>query len=328
MSISDSPNGPFDADELEAQRLAGDGSDGRGIRDFMLDPHRAFFESLSYIFAAVRDSYGAPLATLLTGAAGFITTPDARRLQIAARPSIGDPAAPGFVPGAGIGLLGIDLSNRRRNRANGVISTSSDAALEIALAQSYGNCAKYIQIRRAAARTRNAQPAETFAGLRADVAQLIVASDTFFVATQGRSDGMTVGGMDISHRGGRPGFVRVTGKRLSIPDFQGNRFFNTFGNLLGDPRVGLLFPDFDHGDIVQLQGRASIDWSVRSDEVPGGALRIWHVDILQGWLRRQALPFSWTVPEPAPTSLGTGLWPQGHPALEIQTRDSADAGNG
>ena len=85
---------------------------------------------------------------------------------------------------------------------------------------------------------------------------LIAAADTFFVASRSRPEVGSGGGLDMSHRGGRPGFVGVHGDTLAIPDFRGNRFFNTLGNLLGDPRAGLLFVDFASGDLLQLQGRA------------------------------------------------------------------------
>jgi hypothetical protein len=48
---------------------------------------------------------------------------------------------------------------------------------------------------------------------------------------------------------------------LTIPDFRGNRFFNTLGNLVSDPRAALLFVDFETGDLLHLQGRVEIDWS-------------------------------------------------------------------
>jgi hypothetical protein len=54
-------------------------------------------------------------------------------------------------------------------------------------------------------------------------------------------------GADISHRGGLPGFVRVQGDELTIPDFRGNRYFNTLGNLIAEPRASLLFIDFEKG---------------------------------------------------------------------------------
>ena len=52
------------------------------------------------------------------------------------------------------------------------------------------------------------------------------------------------GGMDVSHRGGRPGFVKLDGDTLVVPDFRGNRYFNTLGNLVSDPRAALVFVDF------------------------------------------------------------------------------------
>ena len=59
---------------------------------------------------------------------------------------------------------------------------------------------------------------------------LIAASDTFFVASRSRPELGVEGGLDMSHRGGRPGFVGVQGGTLAIPDFRGNRFYNTLGN--------------------------------------------------------------------------------------------------
>src|SRR5215472_16934602 len=67
----------------------------------------------------------------------------------------------------------------------------------------------------------------------------IAAADTLFVATSGGAEGV-----DISHRGGKPGFVRIDQDTLTIPDFAGNRYFITLGNMLVDPRAALLFPDF------------------------------------------------------------------------------------
>jgi predicted pyridoxine 5'-phosphate oxidase superfamily flavin-nucleotide-binding protein len=60
----------------------------------------------------------------------------------------------------------------------------------------------------------------------------------------------------VSHRGGRPGFVRIDGDdTLTVPDFNGNRFFNTLGNLAVHPRAGLLFIDFDNGDCCTSRSR-------------------------------------------------------------------------
>jgi hypothetical protein len=49
--------------------------------------------------------------------------------------------------------------------------------------------------------------------------------------------------------------------------------FNTLGNIVVNPKAGLLFPDFERGRTLQLSGRASIDWDRdRSDFI--GAQRL------------------------------------------------------
>lgn len=68
------------------------------------------------------------------------------------------------------------------------------------------------------------------------------------------------GSMDVSPRGGGPGFVRVSddGGVLMLPDRPGNNRLDTIRNLLsGDGAVGLMFmiPGFD--DIYRVNGKAS-----------------------------------------------------------------------
>ncbi len=77
-----------------------------------------------------------------------------------------------------------------------------------------------------------------------------------FVATNAtlQDGGGENGGVDISHRGGLPGFVKVAGDVLTIPDFRGNWFFNTLGNLVLTSARLLLFVDFETGDLLHLQG--------------------------------------------------------------------------
>ena len=76
------------------------------------------------------------------------------------------------------------------------------------------------------------------------------------------------GGADISHRGGKPGFVRAGDNgTLSFPDFSGNGHFNTFGNLEVCDRAGLLFVDFTTGDVLQLTGGAEVVWEGQELEV-------------------------------------------------------------
>ncbi|MES1927341.1 pyridoxamine 5'-phosphate oxidase family protein, partial [Salinisphaera sp. T31B1] len=141
---------PFHVGEIEAQQRAGvddlAASGGRFIRGHMPAQHRQFFAALPFVIAAAGDESGRPWVTLLEGDEGFITSPDPRTLTITARPGAQDPLAAAFATKTDVGLLGIELSTRRRNRANGVLRPAGEA-LCIELSQSFGNCPQYIRER-------------------------------------------------------------------------------------------------------------------------------------------------------------------------------------
>jgi len=254
---------PFHAGELDAQARAGVRLHGAPIRDRMPDQHRLFFAQLPFLLAGVADADGWPVATALTGPLGFASGPDAQTLHIATRRNPADPAAASLRPGALVGLLGIDLSTRRRNRVNGRILAADDNGLTIGVHQSFGNCPQYIQVRDvvpAPANARDESAAERLDGLDADARAWMAAADTFFVATSSGGRGGEADGVDMSHRGGPPGFVHLDGDVLTIPDYRGNRYFNTLGNLLLDPRAALLFVDWATGSVLHVQGLAEIIW--------------------------------------------------------------------
>jgi predicted pyridoxine 5'-phosphate oxidase superfamily flavin-nucleotide-binding protein len=231
-------------------------------------------------------------------------------LRIDAAPDGDGPAADGFVVGNEIGLLGLDLATRRRNRANGRIAAIDPSGFSVVVSQSFGNCAQYIQTRviRADDARRERAASVPIKGLDDDARRLIGESDTFFVASRSRAGAGSAGGLDISHRGGKPGFVRIEGDTLLIPDFKGNRFFNTLGNFLGDPRAGLLLIDFETGDVLQATGSVTIDWDAGAAALPSGAQRFWRVAIDRSWWTRGASPFVWSFERFAPTTLATGVW--------------------
>jgi len=87
----------------------------------------------------------------------------------------------------------------------------------------------------------------------------IAEADTFFIASRSAQldQAESSQGLDVSHRGGLPGFVRVVSRsELCFPDFSGNLLFNTLGNLAADARAGLLFIDFRSGGMLHIIGRA------------------------------------------------------------------------
>jgi predicted pyridoxine 5'-phosphate oxidase superfamily flavin-nucleotide-binding protein len=301
------PEHPFHGGELEAQRRAGGGPGGHGIREFMPDQHREFFEHLPYAVLAGLDLHGRPTATLVSGPPGFISAPNPLTLSVAGAIDPQDPAAAAFAPGAPYGLIGLDFATRRRNRANGRVAAATGAGYWLAVDQSFGNCPQYIQQREVRAEPRTPGPLEMLDGLDAEARALIRASDTFFVATAAMGPN---GGVDASHRGGQPGFVAVEGDVLTVPDFRGNRYFNTLGNMLAYPRACALFLDFETGDVLQVSGTTEVVWE--ADEAATGftgAQRMWRLKVEQAWRRRAAVPLAWTLISRSPMSDRTGSWP-------------------
>ena len=179
--------------------------------------------------------------------------------------------------GADIGILGIELATRRRNRVNGRVASNGSDAITFRVDQAFGNCPQYIHERewRRVDEKPSAMP-KRGNKLTPSQREWIETSDTFFIASGFRGEGESpTFGMDASHRGGERGFVRaLDDTRLRFPDYAGNNHYNTIGNLVLDPRVGFLFIDFETGSLLQLTGVASIDWD--SDELNGfpGARRL------------------------------------------------------
>ncbi|WP_277372525.1 pyridoxamine 5'-phosphate oxidase family protein [Pseudomonas sp. AA-38] len=282
------------------------------IRDYMPDQHREFYQQLPFIIAGTVDAAGQPWATLIEGEEGFVSSPDPRLLsfdlsRMALDPR--DPATLGLGAGEAIGLLGIELHSRRRNRLNGHVSQASAKRLDIAVEQAFGNCPQYIQLRQYRHGNERGDERLDATELDARTRAMIQGADTFFVASYVEyDDGCRA--VDVSHRGGRAGFVRVQGKRLTIPDYAGNLHFNTLGNLSVNPRAGLLFVDFATGDVLQLAGRAEIILDSPLIQAFEGAERLWTFDIEQVVLRPAATSLRWEFHEYAPTSLMTGTWEQ------------------
>ena len=68
-----------------------------------------------------------------------------------------------------------------------------------------------------------------------------------------------------SYKGGDPGFVRIVDERtIAFPNYDGNGKYQSMGNLLRNPNVGMLFVDFEGSQRLRIQGIASI---VEGDEL-------------------------------------------------------------
>ncbi len=278
----------------------------RMIRDHVPVQIQNFFPQLPLLLVGTADEAGRPWASVLIGQPGFIQAVDPNTLRVNARPIYGDPLNKALIEGADIGALGLEFHTRRRNRVNGKIAHVEEGGFGIRVTQSFGNCPKYIQARRlevgdGIGSVGENRPVHRREALSKAEAELIARSDTLFIASQFSENGDWTHGIDVSHRGGRPGFVIVAHETsLLFPDYSGNCMFNTLGNLLVDPRSGLLFFDFETGDTLQLTGEAEVLWEPQHTQRFPGAKRVVAFRVEETLHIERALPLSWKLESYSP----------------------------
>jgi len=314
---------PFHAGERALQQQTGwrdrmAAAGPRVIRDYMPDQHREFFAQLPFLVVGSLDAELQPWASVLAAPAGFAHSPDPTHLRIDALPAAGDPLAAQLAEGATLGLLGIEPHTRRRNRMNGTVEALDAGGFTVEVQQSFGNCPRYIQAREPAfmAAGAAAAPVQRLDALDLAAERLIGSADTLFIATAypgaaaaGDEADARAQGVDVSHRGGRPGFVRVDeGGVLTVPDFNGNRFFNTLGNLVAHPRAGLLFIDHDNGDLLHVAATAELVLDGPELASFEGAERLLRLHVRHALRRPGALPLRWGEAQLSPHLEGTGCW--------------------
>ncbi len=308
-----SDDSPFHRGERTIQTRLGvrdriDAVGRRFIRKYMPDQHRTFFEQLETLFVGSIDGEGWPWASILAGEPGFVCSPTKRALLIAGQPIPGDQLSANLSVGTRLGVLGLEFHTRRRNRMNGTVRRLTPDEIGIAVDQSFGNCPKYINTRTLVPMEGARDPVaatKTLALTRAASA-ILSQADTLFVATTRNGDGPAYRyGVDISHRGGLSGFIKTLDDgTIWIPDYQGNQFYNTLGNIQEEKRAGLLVLDFKTGDLVQITGDAYIDWNTPAATDDPRALRGIVVTPRQVRYLASAFPFEAPLHEHSPFLLG------------------------
>ncbi len=269
------------------------------VRTFMPDQHRTFFGQLPFINLSALDGQGQPWAFLRAGAPGFVSSPDNTTLVIVSEPLPGEPDDLDLSPGAKVGVVGIELPTRRRNRMNATVLSSSAGELKLQVDQSFGNCPQYIHRRQVtAAGKRSGAPR---IAIREELGpadiEIIRSADSLFIASRTPElEADARSGLDINHRGGLPGFVKVRADNtLVIPDYRGNNFFNTLGNILLDGRSGLQFLDFQSGRLLSLTGHATVTLNDADLEEEIGTARFTSFRADQIICAENALPFTFAL---------------------------------
>ena len=279
----------FHSGERAVQERAGKYFGGT-IRETIPDIAAAFLLERPTIVVAGRDGEERMWVTMLAGSPGFMHAADPRTMSVQARPSSSDPLFPLIEHGGRIGTIVMD--HRRRMRVNGILAPEP-GGFAVATEQVYSNCGRYISERQLVGSGHDAEPTvHKGSQLTAEQAGRIRAADTFFIGTS-HPDGPA----DASHRGGNPGFVQVDSPvTCRWPDYNGNSMFMTLGNLALNPRVGLLFPDWTTGGLLQLSGRAQIVWDESAARVLPGAERVVELTIDAVQETEHALGTHWGAP--------------------------------
>ena len=309
---------PYHEGELQVQERVGVLDEGaqnsRVIQDSIIKGTLRFISQLPMAVFGSLDPEGNVWSSVFVGKPGFMQAEDDRTVTFDLTNIVRNPDDPfweNIQKNPQVGMLAIELASRRRLRINGKFSRVSDSVLQLHVEESYPNCPKYIQ-RRHLTTPQNVLESTPPTSERGNVLgstqhTIITKADTFFVASVHPERGV-----DASHRGGNPGFVKLVDDRtLRIPDYQGNSMFNTLGNFTVDPRAGLIFLDFASGRTLQLNGRTEILYDVDgSAEETGGTNRYWrfHID---RWLQfAHANQPTWELldssPYKPPVKNGTG----------------------
>ena len=268
----------------------------RMVRDHMPDQHREFFAGLSSVHIGAIDIDGHPWAVMRTGPVGFMTSPDDKTLEITSQPLAGEPDDLNLSIGAKVSVVGVEFETRRRNRLNATVAALDKNSLSLHVDQSFGNCPQYIQVRnKTVVQTEDTAHSIQSSNLSAADKEQISAADTLFIASRAAQLGDDPrAGVDINHRGGMPGFVTVLDDNtLQFPDYKGNSFYNTLGNIVTDPRVGLQFVDFETGTLLNIKGTATIVEDLNDGKLPlmGRGLRITVQSVTR---TNAALPFRYS----------------------------------
>lgn len=290
-------NSSYHKGELAVQRRANKANEAEkisnAISNSIPDGAMRFIEQQSMVVVGSIDSRGEVWASILFGQPGFLHTINARMLEldlVHAGVSAGDPLWTNLETNTNTGFIVIDLNTRRRLRVNGRIRNTTPERYILDVHQAYSNCPRYIQRRNLRITGmhmgKHVWPVRRGTRLTANHKKLIAASDTLFVASAHPDHGV-----DVSHRGGNPGFIQVLKDTLiRIPDYPGNNMFNTLGNFYSYSYAGLLFIDFQHNLILQLTGKTEIMWNTEdAGGETGGTQRHWQFEIVS-W-QESEIPF-------------------------------------
>jgi hypothetical protein len=290
------PNQPFHDGEIAVQERAGERDaarrHGAGISSRIASAALPFLAEQRIVALSASGADGQLWTSVWCGEPGFVTSTDGHRVSILTASTEASPDEPvrrRLVVGGDVGILAIELSSRRRLRINGTVDATSAGEIGVLVHECVGNCPKYIQRRQpreVSSTPQSRAPGEAGCELDEERRGLVERADTAFVGSLHPARGV-----DTSHRGGAPGFIRVVDRTtLRVPDYPGNSMFMTLGNFEVDSRASLAALDFERSRVVSFSGWARLRFDIEDPQHPtGGTGRYWDFSIRE-WVQFELPP--------------------------------------
>ncbi|KAH6915723.1 oxidoreductase FAD/NAD(P)-binding protein [Coprinopsis sp. MPI-PUGE-AT-0042] len=285
-------NGWHPGETLMQQKLGYDQVPGldqswRYVYAIMTEQQRIFHTSnLHFLPVVTLDKLGRPWGSILAsgdGEIGWVKSGAPGKSELEMKPKLwkGDPLWDTIDPftedesdrkAVLFAGIGVEVSTRRRNKMAGKIKAfKRDENGQVTLAahvyESTGNCPKYITIHSVEPHP-DTNPVLVYdkpdmgflERLPSDIVDFIQSADTIWLGSYYQSSSPShTSHLGVNHRGGRTGWVRIKpsdGRTLVVPDWSGNRFMSTLGNIEVTPVASVTIVDLKTGDVLYLTGDA------------------------------------------------------------------------
>jgi len=275
------------------------------IQDEMSRQHAAYYSSLRYLPLGVADERGRLWATILCNPE--TTAESSELLKVNARVNPDDPFVravcspmPTIACAKEFAGVAIDFTTRSRIKMAGSIDAwkldGESLTLTLRANEHMGNCPKYITVRELRQTERQPEISALGAKLSPLARDVLRRASTIFIATRHSDDDPRESDMGVNHRGGPKGFLRYFeddhGAHLVLPDYSGNRFYQSLGNVETDPVMGVAVPDFASGALLQVSGRARNVFDDDSSRIMPGTTLLTLITIDEAFLTNGALDLS------------------------------------
>ncbi len=129
--------------------------------------------------------------------------------------------------------------------------------------------------------------------LTEDETDFIQSRDSFYMATVSET-----GWPYIQHRGGKPGFLRVTSpSTLAFADYKGNRQLLSTGNLAMNDRVTLFLMDYPQRTRLKILGHARVEDARQHPELVAQLAEPEVQRIVERLVLIEVVSFDWNCPQ-------------------------------